>query len=698
MGTVDGKWDDKFKVFLKQYYWDDILDLGNEYPDKRTIVVDFSDLEVFDRELAETLIERPDDILPYIDNALQGIDLPVDTILHDAHVRFIKVPNKIAIRDIRSKDLLTFVAIEGMVRRATEVRPKITNAAFLCMRCENITQRPQEGNKFDEPKFCESETCGKSGPFKMLVDQSTFIDSQKLQVQESPENLKGGSQPQSMDVDVDNDIAGKSNPGARVIINGVLRSNQRTTREGKSTTYDIVLHANSIEYNETDFNELDISSEELDEILTLSQDPEIYNKIISSIAPSIYGYEDVKEALALQLFSGVPKNLPDGTRVRGDIHILLVGDPGIAKSQLLRYMVKLAPRGVFASGKSASSSGLTATAVKDDYGDGRWTLEAGALVMADMGIAAIDEMDKMSTDDKSALHEAMEQQTISVAKAGILATLKSRCALLGAANPKYGRFDRYEGIGQQINMPPALLSRFDLIYILLDTPSIENDTNIAKHILNAHRAGQMSEQRINLPESTISQTDVDYHMQQVIPEIDPEIMRKYISYARRNVFPVIEDDALKHLIDFYMGLRNTGGDKDAPIPVTARQLEALVRLSESSARIRFSNTITIDDAKKITEIVLSSLRQVGIDPDTGLLDVDVLTSGTSNSQRSKIRTMKDVIKKVGDRNSGGKAPIEDIYIEAEINGIDTEDVDAIIEKMKRSGDVLRPSKDHVRLV
>jgi replicative DNA helicase Mcm len=330
------------------------------------------------------------------------------------------------------------------------------------MRCEHIINRPQIGTKFDEPKFCESETCGKSGPFKILLDLSTFIDSQKLQVQESPENLKGGTQPQSLDIDVDDDLAGHSTPGARAIINGVLRSNQRTTREGKSTTYDIVLQANSIEYIDTEFNELDISLEEEEEILKLSRDPEIYNNIIKSIAPSIYGYEDIKEALALQLFSGVPKNLPDGTRVRGDIHMLLVGDPGIAKSQMLRYMVKLAPRGVFASGKSASSSGLTAAAVKDDLGDGRWTLEAGALVMADMGIAAIDEMDKMHSDDRSALHEAMEQQTISVAKAGIIATLKSRCALLGAANPKYGRFDRYEGIAQQINMPPALLSRFDL--------------------------------------------------------------------------------------------------------------------------------------------------------------------------------------------------------------------------------------------
>jgi len=196
----------------------------------------------------------------------------------------------------------------------------------------------------------------------------------------------------------------------------------------------------------------------------------IYDNVKRSIAPSIYGYDEVKEALALQLFSGVSKGLPDGTRIRGDIHILLVGDPGIAKSQLLRYISKLSPRGIYTSGKSSTSAGLTATAVKDELGDGRWTIEAGALVLADKGIACIDEMDKMRSEDRSALHEAMEQQTISVAKAGVMATLKSRCALLAAANPKFGRFDKFEGIAQQINLSPALMSRFDLIFVLTDEP------------------------------------------------------------------------------------------------------------------------------------------------------------------------------------------------------------------------------------
>ncbi|MCD4704343.1 MAG: minichromosome maintenance protein MCM [Methanosarcinaceae archaeon] len=694
---TEGQWDEKFKEFLKRYCWDDILHLANEYPDVRSITVNFTDLEQFERELADALLDRPDEVIPSAEEALRQIDIPIEKTLNDAHVQFINIPNKIPIRDLRSKHLLHFVALEGMVRKATEVRPKITDAAFFCRLCEQVTHVPQDGPKFIDNMPCENENCGRKGPFKLLIEESTFVDAQKLQIQESPESLKGGEQPQGIDVDAENDLAGIVKPGDRLIINGVLRSHQRTLRDGKSPFYDLVLHCNSIEYVEQEYDELVITPEDEEKILALSKDPHIYDNMIKSIAPSIYGYEDIKEALALQLFSGVAKHLPDGSRVRGDIHMLLVGDPGIAKSQLLRYMVKISPRGVFASGKSASSSGLTAAAVKDDLGDGRWTLEAGALVMADMGIAAVDEMDKMSKEDKSALHEAMEQQTISVAKAGILATLKSRCALLGAANPKYGRFDKYEGLAEQINMAPALISRFDLIFIMLDVPEKTKDSRIANHILKSHYAGELYEQMENLPTSAVTQGQVDTFMEVIKPVIDTEIMRKYVAYSRRNIYPILENDAREHLVKFYLDLRLQGEGKDAPVPVTARQLEALVRLSEANARIRLSNTATLDDAIRTTQIVLSCMKQVGVDPDTGALDVDVIASGTSKSQRDKIHGLKDVIKRVGDRHPGGKAPLEEVYAEADEEGIDREHAEDLITRMRQKGDIFKPDNKHVRL-
>ncbi|MFP4654726.1 MAG: minichromosome maintenance protein MCM [Methanohalobium sp.] len=699
---TEEQWKERFGTFFRRYYWDEILHLANEYPVNRSLSVNFFDIENFDQELADELIVNPDEVIPAAEEVLRDgeeLVLPVDKSLEDVHVRVTNNPNKIAIRNLRSKHLLRFVAVEGMIRKATEVRPKITNAAFYCMRCEHITYIPQTSQKFTEPHECENETCGRKGPFKTLVDKSTFVDAQKLQIQESPENLRGGEQPQSLDIDVDDDLAGIVTPGDRVIINGILRSHQRTLRDGKSPFYDLVLHANSIEYVNKEFEELEITPEDEEEILEWSNDPQIYEKVAKSISPSIYGYDSIKESLALQLFSGVTKELPDSSRVRGDIHILIVGDPGIAKSQMLRYMEKLAPRGVFTSGKSASSSGLTASAVRDELGDGRWTLEAGALVMADMGIAAVDELDKMSSDDKSSLHEAMEQQTVSVAKAGIIATLKSRCALLGAANPKYGRFDRYEGIATQINMPPALISRFDLIFVLLDVPDDNKDRMIANHILKAHYAGEMMEQRSNNPVSEISQQQIDSQMDVITPPIDAEKLRKYVAYARRNVYPILEDDARNHLIEFYMNLRKMGEDKDAPVPVTARQLEALVRLAEASARVRLSNVATLDDAKRTTNLVYSCLKQVGVDPDTGAFDVDVIETGTSKSQRDKIKVLRDIIQSLADEHSDRKgAPVDEVYTRAEEEQIDREHAEELITRMRRQGDLLSPDKDHIRLV
>jgi len=440
-------------TFYKRYYNQQILKLASEYPDVKSIEIDYQTLQDYDIALADALIDYPATALQDAHDALLDYDLPLECKL-DANIRIINLPEKIKIRDLRSRHVAKLISIEGIVRKATEVRPKVLEAGFECLNCGNITKVPQEDAKFKEPSECSHRICGKKGPFTLNFTHSTFVDAQKIRVQESPEGLKGGEQPQTLDINVVGDLAGKVFPGDRIVVTGTLRVAQRQYQNVKSTTFDVFLDANSIELEDKEFEDLEISQADEAAIIAMSQRQDIYTSIVNSIAPSIYGYRNVKEAVALQLFSGVPKLLPDGSRIRGDIHILLVGDPGIAKSQILRYVVKLAPRGVYTSGKSSTSAGLTATAIKDEFGDGRWTLEAGALVLADQGIAAVDEMDKMKSEDRSSLHEAMEQQTISVAKAGITATLRSRCALLGAANPRYGRFDSYEPIAGQINMLP----------------------------------------------------------------------------------------------------------------------------------------------------------------------------------------------------------------------------------------------------
>ncbi|NMC89132.1 MAG: minichromosome maintenance protein MCM, partial [Methanomicrobiales archaeon] len=459
---VVGEW----TKFLKKQYRRELAELSREYPHNRSLVIDYR--TILNNRLAFELLRSPGKVIgdlrdAIIQNKLIKLKDGEDPEL--INIRFTNLPQRTNVRDIRAEQINTFVAIEGILRKTTEVRPRIVSAVFRCRTCGKLTDPvAQSYGRFDEPDFCPN--CERKTRLDLVMNRCRFVDTQKLRIQESPEGLRGGEQPQTLDVDATDDITGLVAPGDRVVVNGILRSVQRINYGQKSTLFDVYLECNFIEIAEKEFEEIAITEEDETEIRALARDPMVYKKITRSIAPTIYGTDDVKEAIALQLFGGIAKDMPDGSRLRGDIHVLLVGDPGIAKSQILRYVVKLSPRGIYTSGKSSTSAGLTATAVKDEFGDGRWTLEAGALVLADMGIAAVDEMDKMAREDRSALHEAMEQQSISLAKAGITATLKSRCALLGAANPKLGRFDQFVPIAEQINMPPSLLSRFDLIFVM----------------------------------------------------------------------------------------------------------------------------------------------------------------------------------------------------------------------------------------
>lgn len=682
----------KWEEFIRSRYWDDLLKLAESYPSTRSLIVDFADLDRYDTEFADDLLENPDVMLDAAHTALQEIVLPVDVDLSGAHVRIVNLPQHLKTRDLRSDHIGKLIAIEGQVRTATEVRPKIVRAAYECQRCGHVFYVDQSGTKFIEPYECPNEACDRRGPFRLLPKRSQFVDAQKVRVQESPEDLRGGEQPQTLDVELGDDLVGRIFPGDRVIINGILRSYQRTTQSGKSTYFDLFLDGISIEMMEQEFEEIEISPEDEKRILELSRDPNIYEKIVRSIAPSIYGYEDVKEALALQLVSGFSKRLPDGARIRGDIHILLVGDPGVAKSQLLRYMAKLSPRGIYTSGKSSTSAGLTATAIKDELGDGRWTIEAGALVLADKGIAAVDEMDKMSPDDRSALHEAMEQQTISVAKAGVMATLKSRCALLAAANPKMGRFDRYEPIAPQINLTPALMSRFDLIFVLTDEPNVERDSHIATHILKSNYAGELTSNKHN---SSINEEDIENATEVIKPEIEPELLRKYVAYARKNVFPMLTEVAMERFKEYYINLRSQGQDGNKPVPVTARQLEALIRLGEASARLRLSNWITEEDVDRVIKIVESCLKKVGVDPETGMLDADVISIGISKSTRDKTKLMLNIIKELGGKDG---AHIDDVLDRAEAEGIDRERAEEIISRLRQEGSLIQTSRGTLKAV
>jgi len=1392
---------DAFEQFFRSYYDNEIKQLAQRYPnEQRSLHVDWQDLYRYDPDLADDFLAQPEQLQRYAEEALRLYDLPIDVSLGQAHVRISNLAETESpdIRDIRARDMNSLVQVRGIVRKATDVRPKIEESAFECQLCGTLNRVPQSGGDFQEPHECQG--CERQGPFRVNFDQSEFVDSQKLRIQESPEGLRGGETPQALDVHIEDDITGEVTPGDHVSATGVLRLEQQENQGEKSAVFDFYMEGMSIEIDEEQFEDMDITDEDKKRIYEISNQEDVYEQMVASIAPSIYGYDQEKLAMMLQLFSGVTKQLPDGSRIRGDLHMLLIGDPGTGKcvhgettvtladgrdvlirdivesnlddpkpiddgwyddidllvpslqddgsiepqqatkvwkreapdrmyrirtasgreievtpshplfvpatdefqavcadelavgdtiavaqpdrhtsvqsssvidaltdggtavtsataevdqiesidklepdydwvydlevegthnyisngivshnSQMLSYIKNIAPRSVYTSGKGSSSAGLcvtgdtrihtrdgferirdvaanrlpepvdtetavedeidlytfdrdrgdletrstshvwrmpskqcrrietargkeletsqntpiltcgddglqwkpiaditagdhvavpkyaevdrsdpaiedyleltneklklddesidvlrnqlceefgtlrdgaaalglsedfvydtipnryvpldklqtvldavdlelsdlsieramlrhgdsvrvpdafteelcyllglvfgdgdimlsrrggnrghvrisngdeeilqraidiiddvfdkqpeieyqedkvpcirlhsgtvarfvsnvgmqtpkadleldpavttaphsdaflrglmdadgsvsgrtdggssihfstiseefarqvqlmfetygvrfrlrerdrrgvtvldtgreieskdvqyhlecygrnidqfataigfgcqkkqgalegivsdatrrgekipvggaltsvetaageyhmnldrgdnpgrerarqmlddidlgetepivteavdadlcwdevvaavdtgkkelfdltvpethnflangivthnTAAAVRDDFGDGQqWTLEAGALVLADQGIAAIDELDKMRSEDRSAMHQALEQQEISVSKAGINATLKSRCSLLGAANPKYGRFDHYEPISEQIDLEPALISRFDLIFTVTDEPDEEKDRNLAEHILTTNYAGELTTQREQLNSMEVSAEEIDEMTEQVDPEIDAELLRKYVAYAKQNCHPRMTEAARNTIRDFYVDLRSKGTDEDAPVPVTARKLEALVRLSEASARIRLSDTVDEHDAARVIEIVRSCLQDIGVDPETGEFDADIVEAGTSKSQRDRIKNIKQLISDIEEEYDEG-APVDIVMERAEEIGIGQSKAEHEIEKLKKQGEVYEPSMDSLR--
>lgn len=655
----------KFEDFFSSdKYKDKVFEALEKYPDERSIVVNYIDLEMFYADLADLLLEKPEEVIKAAQKAIRNID-PLRKNAN-LNIRFENIRNNIPLRYLRSKYIGKFVAVDGIVRKTDEIRPRILNATFECRSCMRLHEVPQSTSLINEPAICQ-ECGGRS--FRLLQEESEFMDTQTTKLQEPLENLSGGEQPRQILIVLEDDMVDELTPGDIVRITGQLK----TVRDDKTKRFNNFIFGNYIEPLEQEFEELKIDPEDEKEIKRLAADPDVYNKIINSTAPSIQGYREVKEAIALQLFGGSPKELEDKTRIRGDIHILIVGDPGIGKSQMLKYVSKLAPRGIYTSGKGTSGVGLTAAAVRDELGG--WSLEAGALVLGDRGNVCVDELDKMRPEDRSAIHEALEQQTISIAKAGIMATLNSRCSVLAAANPKYGRFDRIKPVAEQINLPSTILSRFDLIFVVEDKPDPEKDKKLARHILNIHK-----------------NTSIPF-------EIDPELLRKYIAYARKEINPKLTQEAIRVLQEFYVGMRGGVEDEeDAPVPITARQLEALVRLSEASARIRLGHEVTDYDARRAIQLQQKCLKQVGYDPETDKVDIDMVEGRTPKSDRDKFRIVTQTIKRLEDEFNG-KAPKQMLMNELENeHNMDEDKANEVIRYLKRNGTIYEPQQGYYKVV
>jgi DNA replicative helicase MCM subunit Mcm2 (Cdc46/Mcm family) len=1043
---------ERFEEFFNLEYKKEIEKIVESYPDKKSIIIDFKVLEKFDPVLADELLDNPDTVIESATTAIQDVNIPsLNVEEFKPYIRFSNLPkDRIPdIKDIGSQHLGKLICVEGLVRQITDVLPKLQVAVWKCKRCGNIYKTVQDKQKIITPNMCECH----SRDFDLVEEKSKFIDYQKVQIQEPLEKLKGNEQAVYIDAYVSDDLVNNVSAGDKTAFVGVLRL--IPPQKDKKTIYGRFIDVNYLEETQKEFNEVDVNKEEVEKIKKLSKEEGIYEKLTASIAPAIYGHEIVKESIVLQLFGGVAKNLPNDQKIRGNVHILLIGDPGClvgderiimgngsiqkikslgkkhlqkinfqvltgeggkqrskattffyykkkkvmeiitesgksikgtydhpllqiknidgqikriwtrldkfkindkvattncipctitknvntgfkifekklgpkfkgklpkkfnselagligymlgdgwvrkkeayfvvsedekdlvpilkkkcenlfgitpaittkidkgkkmplhrmglhstdiaqnliflrekrvpqeifesgnevvskflkwlyeadgcvfskgrgsrsvslkaknvellrdvqilllrfsihsriiennlmiqrgkdilqfgkkidfvskkkkakmkdamknakkharvgqqrsekivkiiehgledvydievpkkhrfiangiishncGKSQLLQATTNIAPKSIYISGKTTSGVGLTASAVKDEFGEGGWTLKAGALVLASGGICMADELDKMDPNDRSALHEAMEQGMISVAKAGIVSRFKSDTSMLAAANPKFSRFDKFQPFLEQINLPASLVSRFDLFFMIRDVLDKTQDINIATHILKTHQSGQKLRQSAKTGKA-LSKEEREIIDKITKPEIDSDLLKKYISLARQSCFPVLTEDSMQRITDFYVGLRDQGRD-DGNYAATARQLEGLVRLSEASAKVRLKDFVELEDAERAIRLVQRSLEETVTDPETGKIDIDIVTSGLTHSKQNAISIVLKVIK---DAMAEGidMVPIEQVMAEGMEKGLDENKINSAMEDLEKKGEIYKP--------
>lgn len=589
-----------------------------------SLIVDYIDFDTFKPYLAKKITDDPDEMLEAFNKA-------VFTILYEIHPDYAEeIQNNIKVRignytvqkglrEINAEAINKLLGVSGMVVRTSEVKPLAKKIGYKCLNCGDINEAQLKGLVLKKPSKCKQ--CSEK-ELEMDPETSLFIDFQMVRLQELPEDLPAGNLPHYLEVTVIGDLVDQCRPGDRILLTGIVRIEHEQQSQFKTSIFRLRMEGNNIEYlggragdkdNRT-MERLEISIEDEKQIFALGRKNNAYDILISSYAPHIYGHEVIKEVVLLLIVGSVTKKLDDGSTRRGDINVLLVGDPGTAKSEMLKFAAKIAPRGLYTSGRGTTAAGLTAAVIRDK--SGIMMLEAGAVVLGDQGLVCIDEFDKIKPEDRSALHEVMEQQTCSVAKGGIVATLNARTSILAAANPLYGKYDSFKNITENVNLPIPLLTRFDIVYVIRDIPEREKDHRIASHILEIHRDTERNTQFV----------------------IDIDIFSKYLAYSR-TIEPKLSIEAIDKIRNYYMKMRNV--ESEGMITVTPRQLEGLVRLATARAKLLLKDYVDSDDAERAIYLIQTMLETAGVDVNTGKVDLGVL-HGKPQSEISKLKLFMEV--------------------------------------------------------